>query len=179
MMKLRPKSSELATNYPTALEYDRRMRQTLACLAMVGSGAMIGTAVADEPVKPKTEVKIDTAKSLEAAKKLALEEIRKEIEKCAADLGVDGFRKRREATRRLIAIGSVTEKSTAKVTSGRTPKSIMPYRDMVIAAMEKLDSHKDPEVKERAKLVVKALTPKPTPVRRGVRMGGAIAVEEW
>ncbi len=181
-MKLSPKASEPSQGYPTALEYSRRMRQALACLAVVGTGVVGNEVFAENPKEEVTsETKRTKTETSEAAKKLALEKVRKEVLKCAADLGVDGFRKRRDAMRRLIAIGSVVEKPPATQKKKRNQRPIKPYRDLVVEEMETLLSHKDPEVKERARQVIVALTPKPKSKTNNVRLGGIVALDpdEW
>jgi hypothetical protein len=174
MMKLKPKKCDQERAYPNAMEYNHRMRQVLACLAVAGTGMMLNEALAEDP---KKEVKKDAGAvkkgTPEEAKKLALEKVRKEVQANATKLGVTDFRVRREATSRLIAIGSVVEKPAKNAPKKRNQKPVKPYRDIVIQEMVKLSSHKDPEVKERSKLIITALTPKPFRINRP-RIGGAM-----
>ena len=89
------------------------------------------------------------------------------IRSCAGELGADSYRKRRDATRRLIAIGRL---ACPVSEMAATPyRAEAPYRKWVTDEMNSLLSHTDPEVKGRAKQVIEALPSKQTIVRQRFR----------
>jgi hypothetical protein len=100
-----------------------------------------------------------------------VDDLKTTVAKLTAQLGDSKFKTREAATAQLIAIGKAKQKCKA---SGQEAGAL------VAASMKGCARHKDPEVRERAKRVLLALTP-PVKVRRPPRqilqLDGDVAIE--
>jgi len=81
-------------------------------------------------------------------------DLKKQIADLAADLGSKNFKKRDVATKELIRIGKG---------NGRDNDVDAKAKKLVLAEMNALKGHKDPEVSQRVKAVILALAPPPPP----------------
>ncbi len=118
------------------------------------------------PVRPKPEKEKDGKKAVFCA-----ETFGKDVDKLAKQLGSDDFKVRKQATAKLIAFGKGDGKNKA-VDAKR--------KAIVIQKMNALQQAKDPEVAQRAKEIVLALTPEKK-VRavpeRPIQLKGDVAIE--
>lgn len=183
-MELKPVKHAKEKRYPTATMYHSSKSALLvAALASLGY-----TAHADHPriiqSVPVQDVEMvieidddDDAEEpppeLTEEQKAEFEKTKKEVQAIKAKLGAEDYKTRREATKKLIEIGTTKRVIESKSETGK-PRTTTPYRELVTTEMEALLKHDDPEVSERAKTIIKAITPKPRPqpVFRG---GGAVA----
>ena len=125
-------------------------REFLAALAGGTIGlALTRSALATSPDKPGVDFK-------------------SQIVHWAAQLGDKDFKKRDVATKKLIQIGKGDGKDT---------KEDARARKLVLEEMESLRGHKDPEVAQRAKSVVLALSPPPSPPQPPLGLEGDIAID--
>jgi hypothetical protein len=130
----------------------------LGALSM--SPALAGERLPGEPPIPRKPVQ----------KKMAFcaKTCGKEIDKLVLLLSDDDFRKRKQATQKLIAIGKGV---------GRDKKVAAQMRQLILSKMTKLKNAKDPEVAQRAKAVILAVSPPKKNVipRRPIAIKGDVA----
>ena len=143
MDKDNDKHATPSPRYPTAREFQSRIGNTLAKAVLIGAAAALAPNIASAK---------DDENGKETKKEAPAENIGAEIAKLASLLGDDNFEIRKKATERLIAIGKIKNK-----------KGEAPYKEAVLQAMGKARKSKDPEVAQRAKRIIAALAPKPTP----------------
>jgi hypothetical protein len=158
-MKLRPQSSVEGAGYPTLRQHKRAGGDFLRAAAALGLGAAFGTSVfADPPMVAgtppvPTKPKITKPVDLPAVK---AEDVAKQVARLTGQLGSEGFKAREAATLKLIVIGKG---------NGKCATTDLKTRQLVSASMAKCAKHEDPEVRERAKRVILALTPPKKVVR--------------
>jgi hypothetical protein len=164
-MKIRPVENYDGCSYPSMNRYNetyRRLAVVVAATAAMGGMAMCSSLSAEEAAKeqPKAEQPTDQA----SVKKTVLELV--------AKLGSQDYNERTAATAKLIEIGK-TEKTDVN------KNKLYPFKEIVLDEMKKITDSKDPEVKERAKLVVRTLetaTVKEKPIRIDAPAVGGIMV---
>ncbi len=140
-MQLRPTREIGDQQYPTPAEHQLQRRDFLHLLSGVALGVATGSLL--------TQAGPTSSKQPSGKETLA-----KQVQVLAAKLGNDDFRARRQATATLIAIGKGNGKDNAADAK---------MKALVLATMEPLKQSKDPEVSQRAKTIITALTPKPKP----------------
>lgn len=165
-MKLRPQKEQIDVDYPSCKDYSQiKHRELLKILTAVG----ISVSAA---VSPQLHAEERRKKDIVGC---TSEHIFIEIDKLAADLGHEDFKKREKATIALIALG----KASTKDKEGKEiPNKVV--REAVISSMKKFKKAKDPEVKQRAKRILIAISPTQKeankfPVRRIFRTLGVVA----
>ena len=150
------KSSVSRPEYPTLHEYQSKKAMHLA--ALVGLGVVTVSAPLDLNAGEKQKPQAGKTAKKDNAK------IKEKILLLAADLGHDEFKKREQATKSLILLGKNFETNkNSEMTS------------FLETVLQKSKKSKDPEVKERAKRVLIAITPPPKKLRnQEVRMAGVM-----
>jgi len=163
-MDLIAESGEREKGYPTLDEYRRGRRAFLkkagAAAMVLGLGSPLVMSVLGEEAEKKVE---------EKAKEFSEEDLSKMVAALAVKLGDDDFAVRKNSTCKLISLGK-GEKESEKVAKQA--------REIVVEAMELKQKDDDPEVKERAKAVILALTKKTVEAPPGQQMelDGDVAV---
>jgi hypothetical protein len=173
-MKLRPQCSEHSAQYPTLKQHKRVGGDFLRAAVALGLGAAFGTsALAGQPhvaggmpVRPKPPVVRPAGPSAKKTEALA-----KQVVVLTNQLGSPNFKLREAATVQLIALGRG---------NGKCKATDLTTRQLVSASMTKCAKHEDPEVRERARRILLALTPPKKvvrPPRPGVELDGFIVIE--
>jgi len=167
-MKIRPVGNYQGCSYPSISKYNETYRRLAIVVAATALGGMTMCAglSAQEPAKepakdqPKAEQPADPAT------------VKKTVAELAAKLGSQDFNERTAATAKIIEIGK-TEKTDEK--NNKT----YPYKQTVLDEMKKLADSKDPEVKERAKLITQTLETATVkqlpPIEDRPALGGVVA----
>jgi hypothetical protein len=165
LMKTKPtRTRESEPAYPTRRDFIQR-------IGMVAVGAGLGVlalppAQANDlrgnPKMPKAGPSKDKAKTAFCAKTCG-----KEIDAQIKLLGNDSFKIRTQATAKLIAIGKA---------EGEEKKVAEQKCALVVARMKLLKKAKDPEVAQRAKSIIVALTPPKPPPPPPIRHRGKVAI---
>ena len=142
-MKPLPVKDAVSPEYPSYGRYSECYRRfaVLAVAAMIGGSAVCASNLSaqDKAAVPAvTEISVDQAKKL--------------ITELAGKLGDQDFNIRQDATMKLIELGKTKDKDGKLV-----------FKDLVVGEMKKLGDSKDPEVKERSKQVIAALTAEEPP----------------
>mgnify|MGYP006305311857 CR=1 FL=1 len=159
MTRPKPIAKSTATGYP-----DRR-----SFLKAIGVGALAVSLWPAVSAGDKATEADETAS--EADKKDDSDtRLKKKIALLAEALGSDDFKQRRNATRELIQLGRGRGKDEAADAR---------VRKLVLAQMEKYKARKDPEVAQRARNIIIALTPKPSPPPSPPMVKGKIRVRGW
>ena len=129
--------------YPTLKTYNSRKFLHIATAVGIGvSAAALPLSVIGAEKAPTAEEKAD--KTAEAKK------VKDQIILLAANLGNKDFKERDKATKSLIAIGTKLNKTKNKELTA-----------VLKAELAKCQKSKDPEMKERAKKILLAITPAP------------------
>jgi hypothetical protein len=151
-MKVQPTRVAGHVAYPSLTDVVQR-RRFLATLVSAGAWAGASLAADKKPVGP------------------TLEEARGLVAMLTPKLNHKDFTVRRDATRKLITVGKAgKEKADLK----------HPVTRYVLAEMEKLKTHDEPEVSERARRVILALKPPPPPRPPPIHhLKGDIALPGW
>ena len=152
------KQNDLSNNpqYPSLNEY--RKRKFLHIATAVGIGV---SAAAVSIELDAEENKVSESKATEDNNQ---KKINEQIILLAANLGHKDFKEREKATASLISMGKkfVKDKKTELI-------------DFMKAELAKGKKSKDPEVKERAKSILLAITPPPPKIPAG-RLDGEISI---
>ena len=128
--------------YPNLNEYKSRKFLNIATAVGIGVSAAAVSLELDAEEKKVAESK--------KTENTDHKKVKDQIILLAANLGHDDFKEREKATQSLVAVGQNLKKSKNKKMT-----------EFLTAELKKCSKSKDPEVKERAKKILLAITPPP------------------
>ena len=141
--------------YPTINEFRSKKFLKIA--------TALGISASTIAVPPNIKAEEKKAPNTQKESNIDNQKLKEQITLLAANLGHAEGQKRESATKSMITLGKKFEKNkNCNMTA------------FIKAILEKCKKDSDPEIKERAKLILIAITPPPPNRKRGIATGGVM-----